>query len=121
MRSGVREGLELVCPFCRTALARPAQIRIPPSESAQGGACKTCGAIYLFDPTGKNVGEVMMQGLQVAANLLSREVYELVAGEDYEEVILSYDWRTHRSKGEPKQFMDGCGRLYVIKIKKKPE
>jgi hypothetical protein len=41
----------------------------------------------------------------------------MVAGKDYDDTVLSYNWRTHRSSGEPKGFMDGCGRLYVIKVK----
>lgn len=88
-------------------------------ETVAGGTCSGCGARYLMDPTGKNVGEVMMQGLALAAEQLSKDVAELVAGEDYDEVILSYDWRTHRSTGEPRNIMDRSGRLYVVRVKKK--
>jgi hypothetical protein len=86
-------------------------------ESALGGSCGSCGALYIVDPTSKNVGEVMVQALEMAAKKLSKEISDMVAGEDYEDAILSYDWKRHRSSGEPHGFMDGQGRLYLIKVK----
>jgi hypothetical protein len=61
----------------------------------------------------------MLQGLVLAARELSKEPEDLIAGEDYEDIVLSYNWRTHRSTGESKGFMDGSGRMYMIKAKKK--
>lgn len=119
MRSGPREGVELVCPFCRTSLNRPTEFRLSAAESVSGGTCTECGAMYLLDPTGKNVGEVMVQGLTLAAERLSKDSSVMVPGEDYDDVVLSYDWRTHRSAGEATGFADRNGRLYVIRIKKK--
>ncbi len=94
-------------------------MRLNATEVAAGGTCPGCGAVYLLDPTGKNVGEVMMQGLTLAAEKLSKESSSMVAGEDYDDVVLSYDWRTHRSSGEATHFVDRSGRLYVIRIKNK--
>ena len=88
-------------------------------EKVLGGKCRTCGSLYLYDPTSKNLGEVMLQTLGLAAQELSKDVSDMVAGEDYDDVILSYDVRTHRSSGEVKGFMDGHGRLYVLKVKRK--
>ena len=121
MRSGSREGLEPVCPFCRTNFARPTTIVLNAMESVLGGTCGACGAIYIVDPTSKNVGEVMMQALELAAEKLSKDVSELIAGEDYEDAVLSYDVRTHRSTGISRGFMDSYGRLYFLKVKRKPE
>jgi hypothetical protein len=118
VRTGPREGKELRCPFCRTELARPEEISIGPGEKALGGTC-ACGAFYLMDPTGKNAGEIMAQALGMAAEALAKNLSELQAGDDYEDVILSYDWRTHRSSGESTGYMDGYGRLYLIKPNKK--
>jgi len=61
----------------------------------------------------------MMQSLQLAAEELGRDLTTLVSGEDYEDEILSYDLRTHRSSGVPKSVMDGHGRLYILKVIKK--
>ncbi len=93
-------------------------MKISAMETVLGGTCSSCGALYLMDPTGKNVGEIMVQALDLAAARLSKDSSDMVAGKDYDDTVLSYNWRTHRSSGEPKGFMDGCGRLYVIKVKK---
>ncbi len=61
----------------------------------------------------------MMQGLALAADELSRDLAGIVAGEDYEDMVLNYDWRTHRSSGEAKHSVDRSGRLYVIRVIKK--
>jgi hypothetical protein len=119
VRQGPREGLEVLCPFCRSKLDRPARMVINAMDSVLGGTC-SCGAIYIADTTGKNVGEVMIQALGLAAEKLSKDMSELVAGEDYEDAILSYDWRIHRSPGVSKGYMDGYGRMYVLKVKRKP-
>jgi len=118
LRAGTREGVEPVCPFCRSRLQRPTTMRISSAENVLGGTCAQCGALFIVDPTSKNVGEVMMQALDMAAAQLSKDSSQMVAGEDYDDAVLSYDWRTHRSSGAPKGFMDGCGRLYIIKTKK---
>jgi len=89
------------------------------SERVLGNTCGSCGALYLVDPTSKNVGEIMMQALGLAAGKLSKDISEMVAGEDYEDAILSYDMKLHRSSGEPKGFMDGNARLYMVKVMKK--
>jgi hypothetical protein len=89
------------------------------TESVLGNTCGSCGALYLVDPTSRNVGEVMMQALGLAAGKLSKNISDMVAGEDYEDAILSYDLKLHRSSGEPKGFMDGNARLYMIKVKKR--
>jgi hypothetical protein len=49
---------------------------------------------------------------------LSKDIADMTAGEDYDDVVVSYDWRTHRSSGVSKNFMDGHGRLYFIKVKR---
>lgn len=61
----------------------------------------------------------MAQALGEAAKHLSKSFSDLVAGEDYEDAILSYDWRIHQSTGPVKGFMDGRGRLYIVKWKQK--
>jgi len=86
------------------------------SESVLGGTCGSCGALYIVDPTSKNVGEVMIQALGLAADKLSKDISDMAAGVDYEDAILSYDLKLHRSSGEPQGFMDGNARLYMIKV-----
>lgn len=61
----------------------------------------------------------MMQALELAGRELSKEATSLLSGIDYDDAVLNYDWRTHRSSGESKRYMDGKGRLYMIKVRKK--
>ena len=119
MRTERRESSEPLCPFCKGTLKRPREVRLNAMELVQSGRCDGCGALYIVDPTSKNLGEVMMQGLQLAADEIGRDLTTLVSGEDYEDEILSYDMRNHRSSGVPKSVMDGHGRLYIIKVRKK--
>lgn len=117
MSGGRRAGKEPACPFCGSSIARPAEISVGPGEYGLGGSC-TCGARYLVDPTGKNVGQIMVQGLDFVAGVLGKPLNELVPGEDYEEEILSYDWRTHQSPGTSTGYMDGYGRLYIVRSRR---
>ncbi|HTF98998.1 MAG TPA: hypothetical protein VK654_00250 [Nitrospirota bacterium] len=100
---------------------RPAPMVIDAMETGLGGSCAGCAALYLVDPTNKNVGLIMMQTLELAANKLGREMTDMISGDDYEDAVLSYDVRTHRSTGVARGFTDGYGRMYVLKVKKKPE
>ncbi|NTW60867.1 MAG: hypothetical protein HGA43_17095, partial [Nitrospirae bacterium] len=79
----------------------------------------SCGALYLSDPTGKNVGLMMAQAIVAAADLLKKEIVDLVPDEDYQDAVLNYDWRNHRSTGVSRGYMDGNGKLYIMKIGKR--
>jgi hypothetical protein len=116
MIPGRRENLEPVCPFCGVGLARPTLLKINAGETVLGGTC-SCGAIYLSDPTNKNVGEVMMQALSMAAEKISKDISEMASGVDYDDVVISYDARNHRSTGPSRGFADRSGRMYVLKLK----
>ncbi len=107
------------CPFCGADLQRPSEVVLKDAERGQGGTC-SCGARYFVDSTGKNVGIIMAQALDWVADELGKKFTELETGADYEDAILSYDWRTHRSAGVSAGYRDGYGRLYVVKVKKGP-
>jgi hypothetical protein len=106
------------CPFCGAYLKRPEQMNITPTDSVHGGHC-TCGALYISDPTGKSVGLMMAQALAAASDILKKEIVDLVPDEDYQDAILNYDWRNHRSTGVSQGYMDGSGKLYIMKVDKK--
>lgn len=118
MRTGKRESVEPMCPFCKGTLPRPKEKRLNETETVLSGSCNGCKAIFIVDPTSRNVGEVMMQSLQLVAEKLGKDLTTLVSGEDYVDEILSYDLRTHRSSGVPKSIMDGHGRLCILKVLK---
>jgi hypothetical protein len=106
------------CPFCEAALKRPEAVDTGDADRIPGGTCE-CGALYLVDSTGKNVGTVMAQALVKAADMLGKKVSDLDPDGDYEDAVLSYDWRTHRSLGRVTGYMDGYGRLYLLRIRGK--
>lgn len=60
---------------------------------------------------------MMMQALGMAAAKLSKDISEMAAGIDYEDAVVNYDMRNHRSSGISRGFMDGYGRIYFIKVK----
>jgi len=60
----------------------------------------------------------MAQAMGEAAEMLNKGIVDLNADEDYQDRVLSYDWRTHRSAGEVTGYMDGAGRLYILKVNK---
>ena len=105
------------CPFCSAELRRPEAPK-GPGEGHPEGNC-SCGAVYFVDPTGKNVGLLMAHALGAAADALGKKVSELDPEQDYGDAVLSYDWRTHRSSGAVQGYMDGYGRMYVIKMRKR--
>lgn len=104
------------CPFCRELFERPADI---PTDLGffYGGVCR-CSAVYACDPTGRNLGEAYMDALAYACNQDWERALSLTPEEDYSEVVLSYEPRTHtiHFKGM------GCqgtatGRLFFIKLR----
>lgn len=106
------------CTFCEADLRRPEPLAGEVADGVLGGTC-SCGALYLVDPTGKNVGTVMAQALTMAADRLGKKVSELDPERDYEDDVLSYDARTHRSIGRVTGYMDGYGRLYLMRVRTK--
>lgn len=87
-------------------------------EIILGGKCFFCGARFIIDPTGKNVGEVMVQGLQMVADELGKDLTMLDPDLDYEDSVLIYDLKHHASAGPAGNLIDGNARMYVIRSKK---
>lgn len=84
------------CPFCGDRVARPAEpVRRKMGDSLQG-RCQ-CGALYVSDPTGHNVGSAMVECLVSACNDNWDLAWDLVPGDDYLTGRLEdYDEVTHQ-------------------------
>lgn len=108
-----------ICPFCWGSLGYPKEMQLSDTETVLGGQCYLCGARFLVDVTGKNVGEVMVQGLRLVAEELGKTLEMLEDGEDYDDCVLCYDVKCHQCLGAAPRFLDGYGRLYVIRVKKR--
>lgn len=107
-----------ICPFCWGSLGFPEEIRLSETETVLGGQCFLCGAHFIIDPTGKNVGEAMVQGLQMAAEELGKDLAMLIPGEDYEDCVLCYDVKLHKCMGPATKFLGGYARMYVIRVRR---
>jgi hypothetical protein len=99
-------------------LSYPEPIRLNAIETILGGRCFLCGAHFIVDETGKNVGEAMVQGLQLVAGELGKELTMLADGVDYDDFILRYDAKVHESLGPAPNHPDEHARLYIIRAKK---
>ncbi|MDD2464121.1 MAG: PBS lyase [Desulfobulbus sp.] len=105
------------CPFCGMDVGRPTfgtQRKL--REFAQG-TCE-CGAVYVSDPTGHNIGAAMVECLVIACNDEWDLAWELIPEDDYLTGILDdYDEDTHQVI--PKRNLDGRavrGVLYFVRL-----
>ena len=83
----------LTCPFCGRGPEGPHNIPMRFGETT-GGRCE-CGAVYVFDESGRMLGDAFNDALA----LLYGEDYDAAyaAGEDeYEEEIITYEKRLGR-------------------------
>jgi hypothetical protein len=102
------------CPFCDTAFDKPEVLKGDFTDFL-GGKC-ACGAAYVCDETGKNLGEAMMDGLVFACDNDWDRALSLTPDSDYEELTVSYDYRSHAIKTSFRDRMRG--KMIFIRIKK---
>jgi len=85
-------------------------------EFAQGN-CE-CGAVYVSDPTGHNIGAAMVECLVIACNDEWDLAWELIPEDDYlTGIVEDYDEVTHQVV--PKRNLDGRavrGVLYFVRL-----
>ncbi|MEW6715757.1 MAG: hypothetical protein AB1306_11825 [Nitrospirota bacterium] len=102
----------LQCPFCDNYLARPADIDFKSIELT-GGICR-CGAVYVLDRTGHNLGEIYLDALGfLCRGDLDKSLS--LGTDDYDEEILDYNFASNTtgrgSQGEK------AGKLLFVKLK----
>jgi hypothetical protein len=104
----------LQCPFCDNLLVRPIDIKFKEMEIT-GGICK-CGAVYLYDRSGRNLGETYLDALTFLCRGDIEEAL-LLSPEDYEDADLEYDFNTNRldARGPAGK----TGRIIFVRLKKK--
>lgn len=102
------------CPFCYSPFERPETLRGDFTDFL-GGRCD-CGAVYVCDETGKNLGETMMDGLVFACSNDWDRALSLDPDSDYEERTVPYDYRSHVVKTSFRDRMRG--KMIFIKIKR---
>lgn len=79
------------CPFCGRVVSRPQETRTE-FGNVLCGKC-VCGAVFVCDPTGRNVGEAYMEALVLMKG--DWELGELDPERDYAVEEMDYDLRSH--------------------------
>lgn len=84
-----------LCPFCDSPIDRPEEVEPRRLGNFDYGACK-CGAVYVHDITGHNLGAAWVEALGFACNDDWDLAWSLAPGEDYEDGLLeNYDIKSH--------------------------
>jgi len=107
------------CPFCGMDVGRPTEAAQRKMTEFPVGTC-SCGAVYVCDATGHNVGSAMVECLVYACNDEWDLAWELIPEDDYLTGRLeNYDDVTHQIV--PKRNLDGRavrGVLYFVRLHK---
>jgi tetratricopeptide (TPR) repeat protein len=84
------------CPFCTSLLPRPVEVEPKRLADFGYGQCE-CGAVFVFDITGYNLGAAMVEALNFACNDDWDLAWSLLPGEDYQDALIEgYDHKEHR-------------------------
>ena len=90
-----RSAYEPVCPFCNSPISRPKKVEPRRLKDFDCGACE-CGAVYVHDVTGHNLGAAWVEAIGFACNDDWDLAWSLMPGEDYEDAFLeNYDIESH--------------------------
>ncbi|HMK55516.1 MAG TPA: HEAT repeat domain-containing protein [Dissulfurispiraceae bacterium] len=103
------------CPYCGKPLARPEPTRTEFVEIISGKC--DCGAVYVCDPTGHNVGEAYSDAMALAAG--EWNIGDMDA-ESYDLKEMDYDLRSH-SRVYAKGLNVQSGKLIFIRMAGKGE
>ena len=103
--------IEPRCPFCNGRLERPREIEPKRRGDFEYGVC-SCGAVFVHDVTGFNLGAAMVEALEFACDADLDLAWDLMPGEDYQDALIEgydigrhliypagHDYEGHRVKG----------------------
>jgi len=85
----------LKCPFCFDRILDFREVSSPFGDTHDSGGCPNCGAVFIYDRTGRLLGEAFMDAIALAYDW---DYDKALAAEDggYEEMAVSHDLRTGR-------------------------
>lgn len=119
MAAGNKSNARPWCPFCGMAVGRPSEAVQRKMKEFPAGRCE-CGAVYVCDATGHNVGAAMVECLVYACGDEWDLAWELIPEDDYlTGLVEDYDDVTHQIC--PKRNLDGRavrGILYFVRLHK---
>jgi hypothetical protein len=106
------------CPFCREPFRRP-----PASQPREEGnfykwTC-SCRAVGVFDSTGSNLGEALLEALVLAGGDDWDQALMLEENKDYQiKHLEGYSPQEHRVRGGRFTYKSGRGAFIFIKLAK---
>lgn len=106
----------LRCPFCGQSPGIPLDINTPFGDTVEGGNCP-CGAVYVYDRTGRKLGEAYTEALVYAFDWDYDAAFSAPEG-SYEEAVIRYNVRVNRYLEGEGNFKDRCAKFYFIRRKK---
>ncbi len=84
------------CPFCNSVLEPPVEVEPRRLGDFSYGSCR-CGAVYVCDITGHNLGAAMVEALNFACGDDWDLAWSLSPGEDFRDFLVEgYDHKRHR-------------------------
>ncbi len=92
----------LNCPFCSRPLDPPAEIKSRFGSSFEGGRCE-CGAVYVYDSTGHNLGDAYIDALGLVCKDDMERAWSLTPDKDYTVLELGFNRRRNKLGREPKR------------------
>ena len=114
-----RNDAVLRCPFCEEPVGELNEITTRFGNTFTGGKCP-CGAVYVYDGSGYNLGEVYVDGFAYVCDWDWDRVWKLQSGDDYEIQELCAD--TRRNKFLPVRRGSKCTYLFIrLSDKKQPD
>jgi hypothetical protein len=95
VRHPEKKNTGLCCPFCDQPVGGLEEITTRFGNTFTGGKC-SCGAVFVYDGSGHNLGDAYVDGLAYACNNDWDKAWSLVPDEDYEIRELCADTRRNK-------------------------
>jgi hypothetical protein len=106
---------EPLCPFCSEPFKRPEDIKTGLGNVFTGGKCK-CGAAYVFDRSGHNLGEAYVDALVFACDGDWEKAWTLTPDADYKIESFHYDLGSHQLIESIKKGLRTSENLLFIRV-----
>lgn len=90
----------LTCPFCSAPVGDTQEIRTRFGNTFDGGICR-CGAVYVYDRSGHNMGEAYVDALTFACRGDWDLAWSLIPDVDYELIEKSHNARKSKYSKRP--------------------
>lgn len=112
-------GGEAKCPFCGNIFEIPCEIKAKLGNVFSGGRC-SCGAVYVFDRTGHNLGEAYVDALVLSCDGDWDMAWKLTPDVDYKIESCYYDGDSHQilDSRRSSRFGRAVENLLFIKLNK---